>query len=247
MGQIYLVASGKGGVGKTTVTANIAACLAKSGNRVLCFDADLSLGNLDILMDKRDEAVFDIQDVFLKRCDFEKTLLEHEEISGLFFLPAPSMPQVEIGELRSFIIKLAEQRAREYDFIFIDCPAGLGGVSDMITAETVLLLVATPDEASVRGAEKVAEIAYSSGARARLIVNKVRPDLIKRELAPNIDDIIDDTAVRLIGVIPEDNEIIKVSARNSLLCLSKNKRSLIAFENIAARLCGADVPLAKIK
>lgn len=87
MGQIYLVASGKGGVGKTTVTANIAACLAKSGNRVLCFDADLSLGNLDILMDKRDEAVFDIQDVFLKRCDFEKTLLEHEEISGLFFLP----------------------------------------------------------------------------------------------------------------------------------------------------------------
>ena len=86
----------------------------------MCFDADLSLGNLDILMDKRDEAVFDIQDVFLKRCDFEKTLLEHEEISGLFFLPAPSMPQVEIGELRSFIIRLAEQRAREYDFVFID-------------------------------------------------------------------------------------------------------------------------------
>ena len=195
MGQIYLVASGKGGVGKTTVTANIAACLAKSGNRVLCFDGDLYLKNLDILMNKQDESVFDIQDMYLSRCDFDKAVLEHEEIKGLFFVPAPSLVEEDAGEIYSYMMKLAVEISDNYDFIFIDCPAGLSAVKTLMTPDAVLLVVATPDLPSVRGAEKIAEIAYSKGARARLIVNKVRPDMIKKKLAPNIDEIIDDTTV----------------------------------------------------
>lgn len=246
MGQIYLVASGKGGVGKTTVTANLSACLAKSGNRVLCFDGDLYLKNLDILMNKQDESVFDIQDMYLSRCDFEKAVLEHEDIKGLFFVPAPSLVEESAAEIYSYMMKLAVEISDNYDFIFIDCPAGLGAVRELMTPDVVLLLVATPEQSSVRGAEKVADIADAKGARSRLIVNKVRPDLIKKKLAPNIDEIIDDTTVRLIGVIPEDGAVLTAAARGSVLCLGKKCTAEKAVENISARLCGADVPLLKL-
>lgn len=246
MGQIYLVASGKGGVGKTTVTANIAACLAKSGNRVLCFDGDLYLKNLDILMNKQDESVFDIQDMYLSRCDFDKAVLEHEEIKGLFFVPAPSLVEEDAGEIYSYMMKLAVEISENYDFIFIDCPAGLSAVKTLMTPDAVLLVVATPDLPSVRGAEKIAEIAYAKGARARLIVNKVRPDMIKKKLAPNIDEIIDDTTVRLIGLIPDDKTVLSAAAKGSVLCLEKKSDAEKAVENISARLCGATVPLMKL-
>ena len=246
MGQIYLVASGKGGVGKTTVTANIAACLAKSGNRVLCFDGDIYLKNLDILMNKQDESVFDIQDMYLSRCDFDKAVLEHEEIKGLFFVPAPSLVEEDAGEIYSYMMKLAVEISENYDFIFIDCPAGLSAVKTLMTPDAVLLVVATPDLPSVRGAEKIAEIAYAKGARARLIVNKVRPDMIKKELAPNIDEIIDDTTVRLIGLIPDDKTVLSAAAKGSVLCLEKKSDAEKAVENISARLCGATVPLMKL-
>lgn len=246
MGQIYLVASGKGGVGKTTVTANIAACLAKSGNRVLCFDGDIYLKNLDILMNKQDESVFDIQDMYLSRCDFDKAVLEHEEIKGLFFVPAPSLVEEDAGEIYSYMMKLAVEISENYDFIFIDCPAGLSAVKTLMTPDAVLLVVATPDLPSVRGAEKIAEIAYAKGARARLIVNKVRPDMIKKKLAPNIDEIIDDTTVRLIGLIPDDKTVLSAAAKGSVLCLEKKSDAEKAVENISARLCGATVPLMKL-
>ena len=246
MGQIYLVASGKGGVGKTTVTANIAACLAKSGNRVLCFDGDIYLKNLDILMNKQDESVFDIQDMYLSRCDFDKAVLEHEEIKGLFFVPAPSLVEEDAGEIYSYMMKLAVEISENYDFIFIDCPAGLSAVKTLMTPDAVLLVVATPDLPSVRGAEKIAEIAYAQGARARLIVNKVRPDMIKKKLAPNIDEIIDDTTVRLIGLIPDDKTVLSAAAKGSVLCLEKKSDAEKAVENISARLCGATVPLMKL-
>ena len=246
MGQIYLVASGKGGVGKTTVTANIAACLAKSGNRVLCFDGDIYLKNLDILMNKQDESVFDIQDMYLSRCDFDKAVLEHEEIKGLSFVPAPSLVEEDAGEIYSYMMKLAVEISENYDFIFIDCPAGLSAVKTLMTPDAVLLVVATPDLPSVRGAEKIAEIAYAKGARARLIVNKVRPDMIKKKLAPNIDEIIDDTTVRLIGLIPDDKTVLSAAAKGSVLCLEKKSDAEKAVENISARLCGATVPLMKL-
>ena len=246
MGQIYLVASGKGGVGKTTVTANIAACLAKSGNRVLCFDGDIYLKNLDILMNKQDESVFDIQDMYLSRRDFDKAVLEHEEIKGLFFVPAPSLVEEDAGEIYSYMMKLAVEISENYDFIFIDCPAGLSAVKTLMTPDAVLLVVATPDLPSVRGAEKIAEIAYAKGARARLIVNKVRPDMIKKKLAPNIDEIIDDTTVRLIGLIPDDKTVLSAAAKGSVLCLEKKSDAEKAVENISARLCGATVPLMKL-
>ena len=246
MGQIYLVASGKGGVGKTTVTANIAACLAKSGNRVLCFDGDIYLKNLDILMNKQDESVFDIQDMYLSRCDFDKAVLEHEEIKGLFFVPAPSLVEEDAGEIYSYMMKLAVEISENYDFIFIDCPAGLSAVKTLMTPDAVLLVVATPDLPSVRGAEKIAEIACAKGARARLIVNKVRPDMIKKKLAPNIDEIIDDTTVRLIGLIPDDKTVLSAAAKGSVLCLEKKSDAEKAVENISARLCGATVPLMKL-
>ena len=245
MGQIYLVASGKGGVGKTTVTANIAACLAKSGNRVLCFDGDLYLKNFDILMNKQDESVFDIQDMYLSRCDFDKAVLEHEEIKGLFFVPAPSLVEEDAGEMYSYMMKLAVEISENYDFIFIDCPAGLSAVKKLMTPDAVLLLVATPDQPSVRGAEKVAQIAYDKGARARLIVNKVRPAMIKKKLAPNIDDIIDDTTVRLIGIIPDDKTVLSAAAKGSVLCLEKKSDAEKAVENISARHSGATVPVLK--
>ena len=143
-------------------------------------------------------------------------------------------------------MKLAVEISENYDFIFIDCPAGLSAVKTLMTPDAVLLVVATPDLPSVRGAEKIAEIAYAKGARARLIVNKVRPDMIKKKLAPNIDEIIDDTTVRLIGLIPDDKTVLSAAAKGSVLCLEKKSDAEKAVENISARLCGATVPLMKL-
>jgi septum site-determining protein MinD len=247
MGNIILIASGKGGVGKTTVTANIAACLDNLNKKVLLIDADLRLKNLDILLGLSEITVFDIEDLFLKRCPFEKALINHPIHNNLFFISGPLGLSSDINLLYNFIINLALSQEKNFDYILIDCPSGIGSALEVMAQKTVkMAVIATPDLPSIRDAEKTAELAYRKKlSDVRLIVNRIRPSLIKRGLAPDIDSIIDSTSIRLLGLIPEDIRIIINANAGVLLADLKKSRAKRAFENIASRIEGNDVELYK--
>ena len=244
MGKVILMASGKGGVGKTTLCANIAACLAGLGKKVLLMDADIRLRNLDICLGLCNAGLFDIQDLCLGRCDHQRAVVVHELYPNLHFIPGPGRLTLSADDLMAFVGEYAVKQTADYDFVFIDCPSGIeDNLMKVFRKEALMLLVANPDAASVRDAERTAEIAYAKGLDARLVVNRIRPALMKKGLAPNVDDIIDNSCVQLIGIVPEDIRIT-VNAPNGILLRQLRKaRSLRAVENIANRLCGNSVPL----
>lgn len=246
MGKVILTASGKGGVGKSTLTANLAACLADAGKKVLCIDGDLQMRNLDILMGLSDGALFDLQDLCWGRCDFEKAVLCHPGHKNLFLLPAPAFAKEDARVLYSFIRTLAEKKSGEFDFILIDCPSGSGDYLDFLVHRGVdALIVATPEPAALRDAERTASLIARRGGRTRLIVNRVRKTLINKGYLPDIDDIIDACEVRLIGVIPEDVSLYIGSAEGRLLRDAGRAKALPALENTAGRIAGQNRPLAK--
>lgn len=246
MGKVFLVASGKGGVGKTTVCSNVAAALSET-HRVLVLDADLDLSNLDLAFGLRNRHVYDLQDLYLRNCSFEDaavTVPGHPNLTAVF---APLHREVSPEVLLRFLRKLVEEKRKEYDFVFLDCPAGMGQTLEILSnPRDRVLLVTTPDRTSVSDGERLAEFLFRKGCeRCRLIVNRVRPTLIKKNHAPDIDDIIDTTAIRLIGLIPEDVSVIRAGNTDTLAYDLPKSRSRRAFRNISLRLTGEEVALDK--
>lgn len=246
MGRVLLVASGKGGVGKSTLTANLAASLAESGRRVLCIDGDLQMRNLDILLGLSDQVLFDLQDIFLSRCDFDKACVCHPEHPNLFLLSAPVILSEAPYDLYGFIRRLAEAKRQEFDFVFIDCPSGSGDYLEVLVHRGVdVLIVVTPEPAAMRDAERTAAIAAGQGGTTRLIINRVRKTLVNRGILPDMDDTIDACEVRLIGLVPEDVRLYVSGAEGKLLCDLRRTVARTAIENTAKRIVGKSVPLAK--
>ncbi len=252
MEKVILFASGKGGVGKTTVCANIAMQLARGGKRVLVIDADIYLRNMDLVLGVSDITLFDIQDLYeqYKDCtetmiDIDKEIIVHPLCSNLFFLASPAILRIQQDKLYPFLIKLALSQARLYDYIFVDCPAGLYALSEYFISRHVgVLVVTTPEIPSIRDADRVRECVMQKGAAScRLLVNRVVPKLIRRKKAPNIDHIIDAVGAQLIGLIPEVRNASVFTYKNRLMVDDKGSDAYYAFQNIAARIDGCDVPL----
>lgn len=249
MGKVILFASGKGGVGKSTICANIAACLSVKNKKVLVLDGDLRLRNLDIYLGLCDEGLFDMQDIYLKNCETDKAVITHPMYPNLDFIPGPGKLSVDSRDLIQFMASFAlEQSRNKYDFVFIDCPSGIDyEITSLLNPEMMLLLIANPDAASIRDAEKTAIEAYIKKVKARLIINKVIPSLMVKGFAPNVDDVIDKSCVQLIGLVPYDLRIT-ANAPNGILIKSMRKtKTLTALENISSRLCGEDVPVIQLK
>ena len=246
MGKIFLIASGKGGVGKTTVCSGVAAALSET-HRVLVLDADLELSNLDLALGLRNRHVYDLQDLFLRNCSFEDAAVPvpgHPNLTAVF---APLRREVSTEVLLRFLKRLAEEKRKEFDYIFIDCPAGMGQALELLSDPRYrVLLVTTPDRTAVSDGERTADYLVSRGCeRARLVVNRVRPSLIKKNHAPDIDNIIDTTAIQLIGLIPEDVSVIRAGNTDTIPYDIPKARSRRAFSNIARRLTGETVALDK--
>ncbi len=243
-----VVASGKGGVGKTSVVAGVSSCLAALGNRVLCIDADFGLRNLDIVLGLSDRTVLDLEDVLNGSVSLEEAVVEHEEIPGLFLLNAPlsagGMPVS--GEPFAALIKEAEER---YDYILVDCAAGLGNSLRMAAGACEYgIVVSTTDLTSLRDAARTGELMLGLGVRElRLVVNRVRRRLIDTEGAPNIDDAIDATGIRLIGIVPEDENVMIYANRSRPIILHTYSGAARAYLNISKRITGEKVPVMKIK
>ncbi len=247
MAVTICVASGKGGTGKTSVTAGVAACLSALDHKVLALDCDIGLRNLDLALGLSERAVFDFTDVVFGRKDLMQAAIAHPLIPNLFLLAAPfgsSFPEITAQQLHA----LMDEIRRRFDFCVIDCPAGIGPWFEQVAdVSDQAIMVCTPDHASLRDAGPCRRVLRAHGVSdIRLVLNRVRPQLIRRMRAVNIDDAIDRTGIQLLGIVPEDQTVIACANRGELVFSQMNSHAARAYRNITRRLLGERLPLMKL-
>ena len=243
MGTAVMITSGKGGTGKTSLTAGVASCLAALGRRVLCVDLDIGLRNLDLALGLSDRAVMDFSDVMDYRCPLMSAAVEQPEIKGLYLLTAPLGPE---GLEKRRFREVAEEAEEFFDFVFMDSPAGLGtGFQLARAAADRVIVVSAVDPAALRDAQRaVSEL--RDLAQLHLVMNRVQPKLIAR-LRTSIDQAMDTAGLPLLGVVPEDPAVTLATAAGVPLILTTYKGAAPAYLNIAKRLLGQRVPLLRIR
>ncbi len=245
MTRIIVVTSGKGGVGKTTVTANLGMTLAKMGYRVALVDGDFGLRNLDLLLGLENRVVYTAVEVLAGECRLDQALVRDKRQPGLVLLPATQNRKAEMitpNHMKWMIGELAPQ----FDFVLIDSPAGIEmGFKNAIAAAQEALIVTTPEISAVRDADRVIGLLEASNiSPARLIVNRLRPSMVEASEMMSVEDVSEILAVQLIGVVPEDERVITSTNRGEPLVLEANStsRAAQAFDNIAHRLIGEKTP-----
>ena len=246
-GQCIAIVSGKGGTGKTSLTAGVGTALAQSGKRVLCVDCDIGLRNLDLALGLTDRALMDFSDVALDRCPLEAAVVAHPSIPNLYLLTAPVRmrgPAVTEEDFRRMLQKIRQQ----FDFCLLDAPAGLGRGFQLATcAADRCVVVTTADASSLRDAQHtVMELDRFPSGALHLVVNRVRKKLL-RQLHATIDDAIDKAGLPLLGVVPEDDALPLCMNRGVPILLADGQSAATAYRNIAKRLQGERVPLLRIR
>ena len=243
IGTAIVITSGKGGTGKTSTAAGVAACLAAMGHRTLCLDGDIGLRNLDLVLGMTDQALMDFTDVVQGRCSLERAVVEHPDIQGLYLLTAPLvLPEPDIQSFRQLMAE-----AREYfDYIFMDSPAGLGdGFQLAMAAADRVIVVSATDPAALRDAQRTVAELLPQVSEIHLVMNRVQPKLI-RKLRTSIDEAMDTAGLPLLGIVPEDKQVMLAAGQGLPLVLYAHKDAARAYLNIAKRLMGAKVPLLRI-
>jgi len=248
MGEVIVITSGKGGVGKTTTTANIGAGLAARGYKVVMVDADIGLRNLDVVLGLENRIVFDLVDVTSGNCRLRQALIKDKRLEGLHLLPAAQTKDktaVSPEQMRN----LCDELKKEFDYVIIDCPAGIEqGFKNAIAGADKAIVVTTPEVAAVRDADRIIGLLEAAELREpRLIINRIRPKMVKQGDMMSIEDIIDILAIDLLGVIPEDEMIVITTNRGEPVVLNQNSRSGQAYRNITARLLGEEVPFMNLE
>ncbi|AFY75604.1 MAG: septum site-determining protein MinD [Hydrococcus sp. C42_A2020_068] len=244
MSHIIVITSGKGGVGKTTVTANLGSAIAQLGKKVALVDADFGLRNLDLLLGLEQRVVYTAVDVLAGECSLEKALVKDKRQPNLVLLPA-AQNRTKDAVTPNQMKDLVEQLTKSYDYILIDSPAGIEmGFRNAIAPAQEAIIVTTPEMAAVRDADRVVGLLETEDIKnIRLIVNRVKPELIQVNQMISVEDILDLLVVPLLGIVPDDERIIISTNKGEPLVLDE-KPSLpaLAFGNIARRLEGEEVP-----
>ena len=209
MGEVIVITSGKGGVGKTTTTANIGTGLALSGKKVVLIDTDIGLRNLDVVMGLENRIVYDLVDVVEGVCRVKQALIKDKRYEGLYLLPA-AQTRDKSSVTPEQMINLVSELKEEFDYIIIDCPAGIEqGFKNAIAGASRAIVVTTPEVSAVRDADRIIGLLEANELRnPKLLINRVRIDMVKRGDMMNIDDIIDILAIDIIGVVPDDEKIV---------------------------------------
>ncbi len=244
--KVILVASGKGGTGKTSFTAGVGSALANSGKKVLLMDGDCGLRNLDLTLGMNDRVVYSFADVAGGAVPLSDAVARHPEYESLYLLTAPvALPALSERGMEQLAVQAEEEK---FEYLIIDGPAGLPAeLSFLAFIATQAVVVSATDLACVRGADRCArklEDEYCI-ARIRLVLNRIMPKLIRKRQSGNIDDAMDESGLPLLGLIPEDKELI-ICGNNGKSILDKRCPSAKAFKNIARRLEGERVPLIQL-
>lgn len=246
MGTAIVVTSGKGGTGKTTLTAGISSCLAAIGRRVLCIDMDIGLRNLDISLGMADRVLMDFSDVVEGRCSLERGAAAHPVIEGLYLLTAPMrLPSGRISMQQ--MTRFLDQAKQSFDYILIDSPAGIGsGFQLAVAGADRAIVVTTNDPSALRDAQRaVAELAKTL-PNIHLVMNRIQPKVLKR-LHTTIDDAMDTAGLPLLGVVPEDPQVTLALGAGQPLVLASRRGAAVACLNIAKRIDGQRTPLMNIR
>ena len=248
MGEVIVITSGKGGVGKTTTTVNIGCALAMAGKKTILLDADIGLRNLDVVMGLDDKVVYDFLDVIEGRCHLRQAVIEDKRNKNLFMLAASQTGDKSDVEL-SKIKKLCDELREQYDYVLIDCPAGIEqGFDNAVGAAERAIVVVTPEYSSIRDADRIlGKLEDVDMENVGLLINRVRPNLIRRGQAPGTDEIIEILATDLIGIVPDDEEVIICANKGKIVTSNGKGKAAVAYKNIAARIMGNTMPLADLE
>jgi len=241
--KVITISSGKGGVGKTTTTANLAVALAQLNQKVVCIDGDIGLRNLDVILGLENRIVYDLVDVVEGRCRIRQAMIRDKRLEDLFLIPA-AQTRDKSAVSPSDMIRLCEELKDEVDWIIIDSPAGIErGFRNALAPADLVLVVTNPEVSSVRDADRIIGLVEAEEkGPAQLILNRVNTTLTKRGDMLNTEDVLELLAIDLIGVIPEDESVVVASNKGQPVTLSNNSKAGQAFRNIAKRLLGEDVP-----
>ncbi|MGO1470465.1 MAG: septum site-determining protein MinD [Tissierella sp.] len=247
-GISIVITSGKGGVGKTTTSANIGTALAMLDKSVVVVDADIGLRNLDVVMGLENRIVYDIVDVVQKNCRLKQGLIRDKRFNKLFLLPAAQTKDKSAIEPKQ-MIELVNELKKEFDYIIIDSPAGIEqGFQYSIAGADHAIIVTTPEISAVRDADRVIGLLEAKGVESpRLIINRIRQDMVNRGDMMNIDDISDILAVDLIGVVPDDEEIVVSTNKGEPAVIEATSLAGKAYMNITKRLTGEEIELLNLE
>lgn len=247
--KVITITSGKGGVGKTTIAANLAAALAMQGKKVVAIDADIGLRNLDVVMGLENRIVYDLVDVVEGRCRLRQAMIKDKRQSQLYLIPA-AQTRDKMAVSPSDMVLVCDQLRQEMDFVIIDSPAGIErGFRNAMAPADQIIVVTNPEVSAVRDADRIIGLVEAEEkGPAQLIVNRIKPEMVARGEMLSIDDVLDILAIPLIGVIPEDESILISSNQGTPVAMSSTNGISAgqAFRNIAHRLVGEEVPMMDI-
>ena len=247
--RIVTITSGKGGGGKTTATANLSVALAMRGQRVVAVDADIGLRNLDVVMGLENRIVYDLVDVVEGRCRLRQAMVRDKRLPELYLLPA-AQTRDKTAVQPAQMVEVCEEIRPEFDFILIDSPAGIEqGFRNAIAPADEAIVVTTPEVSAVRDADRIIGlIEAEEQGPARLIINRIKPDMVRRGEMLDVADVVDLLAIDLVGIVPEDQSILVAANRGQPLAFSSDSSVAgQAFHNIARRLLGEDVPFLTLR
>ena len=243
-GRVIVITSGKGGVGKTTTSANIGTALAKAGYKVVLIDTDLGLRNLDLLLGLENRIVYTIVDVIEERCKLKQALVKDKKNPNLSLLAAAQTRDktaVNAEQLKEICDTLKE----ENDFVLVDCPAGIEqGFQNAVAGASEAIVVTTPEMSAIRDADRIIGLLESNEEikSYKLLLNRVRPSLIKSNEMMGVDDVVEILSCPLVGIIPEDTGIITSTNKGEPIVNDENALAGKAYRNVAQRILGEEVP-----
>ena len=247
MGEVIVITSGKGGVGKTTSSANIGTGLAKLNKKVVLIDTDIGLRNLDVVLGLENRIVYNLVDVIEGNCKIKQALIRDKRYENLFLLPA-AQTKDKTSVTPEQMKKLTDELKQDYDYIILDCPAGIEqGFKNAIAGADRALVVTTPEVSAVRDADRIIGLLEANEIKkTHLIVNRLRPEMVKRGDMMSADDVIDILAIELIGQVPDDESIV-VATNNGEPLVGDNSLAGQAYMNICRRITGEQVPFLDLE
>ena len=246
-GKVVTISSGKGGVGKTTATANLGISLASLGKKVVVIDADIGLRNLDVIMGLENRIVYDLVDIVEGRSKLRQAMIKHKKFDHLFLIPA-AQTRDKMAVSPDDMVKLTDELREDFDYVLIDSPAGIErGFRNALEPADEVLIVTNPEVSAVRDADRIVGLIEAADkGPGKLIINRLKSELVKKGEMLSSEDVFDILGLTIIGIIPEDELVLSASNSGVPVTLNMQSKAGLAFSNVARRVIGEDVPFMNL-
>jgi len=246
VGEAIVITSGKGGVGKTTTTANVGTSLALLGKKVCLIDTDIGLRNLDVAMGLENRIIYDLVDVIEGRCKINQALVKDKRFDGLLYLLPAAQTSDKTAVKPKQMKALVNELKQDYDYVIIDCPAGIEqGYRNAVAGADKAIVVTTPEKTAVRDADRIIGLLEKEEGvePPKLVINRIRSHMVHNGDMLDIDEITSHLSIDLIGIVVDDDSVIKAANQGEPIALDPNNKASIAYRNIARRILGESIPL----